>query len=303
MTLTYEQETHAKYLEAVVDEYTDWFMRVTRRVFYPDSITGAAKEILLPASFNKWMRVAETQKLIEEGVLGGLDRIHKDLTHGADQMMEETAKFEKPPAFKDFDQLAMFFEEFVNTLRRISKDYQVGGKEIDTLTGLRTREMFYKDIRREMDRLARQGKPFCIALLKIDNYDDFKKHSVTHEFDGCLKMIGDAIKKCVRSFDDAYRMDNDTFVLALKQTSVGGGMKALYRLKQDMQKEKITYALKGINCDLTMMSCIAEPVPEDDARQLLSNMEKDLLKHAGQHGAVIEYHDVSPLQRFINEGK
>lgn len=300
MTLDYDQEAHVKDLETVVDEYTDWFMHVTRRIFYP---ADGIKEISRPDSYSKWMRISEIKKAIEGEVLAGLDRLHDDLVRGTEIMMAQVQRTQKNPDYKDYDQLATFFEEFVIALRRLGRDYQVGGTEIDVLTGLRTREMFFKDIRRETDRLARQGKPFCIAFARIDNHTAMSKNLITHEYDGCLQLIAKSIKKCLRSFDDAYRMDNDTFVLALKQTGVSGGMKALYRLKEIMLKDKLAYNMEGRDCSLTLSSCIAEPVPEDDIRQLLQNMEKDLDKHGTQAGAIVEYQEMSPLQRFITEGQ
>jgi diguanylate cyclase len=289
-----------KELETVEGEYTDWFMQATRCFFYPGM---NSKVIGRPMSFTQWMRVSETKKVIEPEVLAGLDRLHDDLAQGIEQMLAQVQRTQKAPDYKDYDQLATFFEEFVNTLRRIGRHYQVGGTEIDPLTGLRTREMFFKDIRREADRLARQGKPFCIAVCRIDNQESMRKNAATPEYDECLQLIAKSIKKCLRSFDDAYRMDNDTLVLALKQTGVSGGMTALYRLKEIMQKDKLTYVMEGKSCELTLTSCVTEPVPEDDIRQLLMNMEKDIYKLATHPGAVVEYREVSPLQRFINEGR
>ena len=43
MTLDYDHETHVKDLENVVDEYSDWFMQVTRRIFYPMAGAGARR--------------------------------------------------------------------------------------------------------------------------------------------------------------------------------------------------------------------------------------------------------------------
>lgn len=80
-------------------------------------------------------------------------------------------------------------------------------------------------------------------------------------------------------------------------------MKALYRLKDILLKDKIAYTMQGKNCELTLSSCIGEPLPEDDIRQLIQNMEKDLDKHEGQLGAIIEYQEMSPLQRFLSEGQ
>lgn len=303
MALDYNQdELQIKDLDPVVDEYTDWFMQVVRRLFFAlDKQEGLV--FADPQSFRVWLKEAQGQKSIPDDVLSGLGRLHDDLKKMADQMIQETIQLQRSPVYKDFDQLATFFEEFVHALRRLARDHKSGETGVDALTGLRNYEYFSKDIRREMDRLARQGKAFSLALVRIDRLDEIQKTASQQDFENCLRLVAAMVKKTVRSFDDAYRTDTNEFILSLKQTTSSGGMKALHRLKAELEKHRMTFKLKSGVMPLTLSSCIAEPLPEDDVRQVLRNMTADLDRHAGEDGFIMEYLEMSPLQRFISEGR
>ena len=241
--------------------------------------------------------------LIDPGTLLNLRVLHEDMSGLADKLINDTLKTQKAPPYDAFDKLATFFEEFINFLRRIEKDYAVGDVNVDELTGLRSADMFYKDIRREMDRLARQGKPFSLALSKIDGYEKIKEGLDKPQLEEALKNLAAIIKKSLRSFDDAYRSENDEFLLSLKQTSPAGGLKALHRVKRSLQENPMVVQLKDGPATLSLSSVIAEPLPEDDVRTLLVNMQKDLKNYSGEAGSIIEYFEMSPLQRLIKEGR
>jgi diguanylate cyclase len=298
--MTRDTQDHIKELEPVLDEYGAWFMQIMRRVFYP-SITEN-KTFNRPQTFFDWVQAAEQGQLIDPGTLLNIKVLHEDMSNLADKLINETLKTQKAPEYDAFDKLATFYEEFINALRRFETDYAVGDIEIDAVTGLRSSGMFYKDTRREMDRLARQGKSFSLALAKIDGFEQIKQSANKQQLEETMKSLAGVIKKSLRSFDDAYRNEGDEFLLSLKQTTASGGLKALHRVRRSLTENPIMLELKGRKIQLSLSSCIGEPLPEDDIRALLVNMRKDMTKYA-EPGMVIEYFEMSPLQRLIKEGR
>lgn len=301
MTRSHISQDHIKELEPVFDEYGAWFMNVARRVFYPSLTTG--KTFTSPQTFTDWLYEAEKGEFIDSNTLFSIRMLHEDLTSLSEKLINETLKTQKAPDYDAFDKLATFFEEFINSLRRIEKDYAVGDIDIDIVTGLRSSGMFYKDIRREMDRLARQGKPFCVALARIDGYEKIKQALSKEKMDESMKALAGIVRKSLRSFDDAYRTEEDEFILSLKQTSPNGGLKALNRIKKALEEAPLLLDIKDGPKRLSISSCIAEPLPEDDIRTLLANMKKDMDGAASDPGTIIEYFEMSPLQRFLKEGR
>lgn len=303
MPLNYDLDTHLKVLEAVLDDYTEWFLQVTRRIFYPteDHNNGKTGVFTCPQSFESWVKETEKAGTMQAGVLQSLKDLHQDLCARADFLMSGSAKSRLPPPHSEFLKLTVLFEEFTGRIRRQEKDQLLGDSGLDTLTGLRSKDAMEKDIRREMDRLARQGKTFALALVRIDNFAGMQAGMTERELNDNIKLVAEFVKKSMRSFDDAYRIDNGMFVLSLKQTGTTGGIKALKRLKMELDKSKATYKLNGTETLLSLSSCIGEPNEGEEIMVFLENLKKDLDIYNQDKGSVVEYFELSPLQRYIRD--
>lgn len=65
MALHYDLDTDIKALEAVLDEYTEWFLQVTRRIFYPQHISDNKNQIFsCPPSFEASVKARVASALI-----------------------------------------------------------------------------------------------------------------------------------------------------------------------------------------------------------------------------------------------
>jgi diguanylate cyclase len=300
MTLEYDLNNLLKDLEPVLEDYTEWFLQVARYISYPGE-GDKNRPQQKPASFTAWVQQAAKANF-QPGTLKKLLDLHKDFISQAEKILDTTAKSGKPPAFKDFDRLATIFEEFSGHMRRIEKDCLLENSGIDTLTGLRNGAAIRKDFRREMERLARQGKPFSLALVKIDNLDEMGEEN-KGAYEGAMEIVSTLIKCSLRNFDDAYRLDTNEFVLSLKQADMSGGIQALERLRGELMKQGAQVAIGGKKIPLTLTSCIAEPMPGDSFDDLLDNLRVDLKAIGKEDGAVFEYMEMSPLQRYLKKGQ
>ena len=155
------------------------------------------------------------------------------------------------------------------------------------------------DYEREMSRLRRQGKGFCLAIARIDNFSEIEQHYPDEQSRPLVKLVSDLIKLSIRSFDDAYHMGRGEFVLCLKQTSVSGGFSALERLRRELEVQDIMLDLGTRQMEMSMSCCIAEPVDGDDVHDLLDYLRKDLESTGKRTDRVLEYFELSPLQRYV----
>lgn len=302
MVLHYDLNTDLKALDAVLDDYTGWFLQVTGRIFYPTNIPDAlGQPLTCPPSFENWRSSAEKAGSAPPDLLRSIRNLHDDLRARSEQLMDSAAREKKPPPYDEFLKLTVLFEEFAGRLRRYEVDRMLDNSGIDSLTGLRSISVMEKDIGREMERLARQGKAFAVALVRIDNFEAMRASMSQPELEHIVRTVSDLVKKCMRSFDDAYYGDGGMFILSLKQTGTPGGIKALKRLKKDTDTLKMTYKKNGSETLLTLSSCIGEPGQNEDVAVFLENLKKDLDAYRQDPGAVLEYFELSPLQRYIRD--
>ena len=203
MALDYDLDTHIKALESVLDDYTEWFLQVVRRLFYPGhDHEGRGQALVSPPSFENWVKDAEKSGDVSPDLLRALRDLHYDLCTRAEGLMVESVKQKASPPYKEFNKLAVLFEEFTGRIRRFEKDRLMGDSGVDTLTGLRSKDTMEKDIKREMDRLARQGKTFSLALVKIDDFELIRQAVSPEKLDEYIKIVAEFVKKTMRSFDD-----------------------------------------------------------------------------------------------------
>lgn len=175
---------------------------------------------------------------------------------------------------------------------------------LDVSTGLRSKKAMVIDLEREMERRARRGKPFCLALARIDNYEHIQELVSEERHREIVFAVARLIKKCIRSFDDAYRSGDGEFIMCLKHSDMGGGAAATTRLRRFLEEEQIMIQdEKGRSFPLTMSSCVAEPLPGNSLDELMANMRNDLLRFNNEApgNATLEYFEQSSLSRYIQD--
>ncbi len=292
--IKHELDKQKKGLTVVLDDYMQWFMQVVRNVFYQKA-QEEQKNLLVPESFVALLEDMQRSD-IKSAAIEGLNKLHKEMIVQADELIGNSVKLQTHPTCEEFDAFVILFEEFIYHIRRMEIDCLLEDNGIDVLTGLRSQAVLEQDLKREMARLARQGKPFSIALVRIDNFDEMKKN---YNVDDLIKLVAEMIKKSLRSFDYAYRLEHGKFMFSLKQTNISGGIRALERLKEELQSQKKS---EGKVMRLSLSSCVAEPVSGDDVRELIENLHKDLDSSEKQKGgSVLEYFEMSPLQRYVKD--
>lgn len=304
MPLKYEENENWNRLLPVLEEHGDWFLYVMQFLFYPDQVSESP-EGKRPTSFAQWVVDSNRSGSIQTEVIENLTTLHQDLVKKSDILVHGVKARGVQPEWAEFRSFVTLYEEFVHHVRRLEKDIVIEGSGYDSLTGLRSEAMFSIDVKRELDRLERQGKSFCVALARIDNFELVKKGVQKSEVDGYVKLVSGLIKISIRSFDDAYYLGNDEFSLCLKQADVSGGIAALERLKRELEYQKIMVDIPERGESLLSMSCcIVEPTTKDKPHDLISNLRDDLVNFVDKDvDTILKYHELSPLQRYVQDGK
>ena len=302
MAVDYHENKHLEALLLVLEDHTSWFHKLIQCLFYSEE-ADLSDLIKKPTSFAQWFVAAHNDDDLPPEIIENLAALHSDLFKASDILLHNLKESVVKPSFNDFKKILTIYEEFLLYIRRLEKEIFLDGSGFDAFTGLRSKSLIFDDIKRELQRLARQGKAFCVAMIKIDDFDFIQKNVQQDESDGYLKLIASLIKLSIRSFDDAYYIGGDAFVLCLKQADVSGGVSALERLRKELERQDVRLKTDG-NSDaaLSMSCCIAEPVVGDDAGDLIENLHLDLSSvECKKSGSVLEYHELSPLQRYIRE--
>lgn len=288
MALDYNSNNKFVALAPVLEDYAEWFANIATLVAYHDE--GAAKEVVTtPQSFQEWLSQAQKDESIQPVVIEMIIKTYEDMVQVGASVLAEVKSGRKPSqqVFKDFKNL---YAAFLSRIRRLEMDNVIDGSGMDEETGLRHLKTIKADLKREMERLTRQGNPFSLVMCRIDKFvgQDNQK--------AALEIASRSIKKCMRSFDDAYYLSNGHFLISLKHADIIGAQAAVGRLQQNLKEDESNRADKI----MTMSYCIAEPVPGDVTDELLNNMQGDLTDHLNDTDAVLKFLEISNLERFVH---
>ena len=275
------QEQGHQIYSLILRDYATWFGEVMRTAFYSTDAKqreGIVPPAIAPALEPHFQSINQT--------------IPDQIFESEIYLAESTKKLlagNKAPDADTFQKFWQAYEGMLGLLHRLEKDEVMAGSGIDPETGLRSAAVMLPDLERELERRARRGQPFCIALTRIDGDENNKDPEKR-------KLAVICLKKTVRSFDDAYVTGQGDFLVSLKHADVNGGLKFSVRLNDALKRNE--------NVNFTMSCCVAEPMPGDNMEELITNTRVDL-NHIAQLGAGAsgQYEDLSPLSRYVQSLK
>lgn len=294
-----ENKSSLKALAPVLEGQGEWYGSVLLRLFYPDKFQKGDIPAM-PGSFVEWLETAHKAGDVSRPALDRLIQIHADLQKLAGDLLIDSLNSVSRPDIKSYELLSDIYDEFTSNLRRLEKDFLLADTGIDPLTGLRSRRAMDKDLERELERRARRGKPFSLVLVHIDDYQSLSSDSDRDSADNVVRSVASMIQKSIRSFDDAYRTAPGEFIMALKQAELSGASAAIKRMNRFLEEKPVLFSKENSPpVSVTLSYCVAEPMPGDNVEELLANMRIDLKPYENKGGAAVEYHELSPVQRFL----
>lgn len=280
-------EKVAPVITPILDEYLKWYgavyMAVIQKSQAPSNPAGSVlKNFLTTTSQEHFITKERSARILAEQ-----ENMLAEIQGGSPESFQEK------------------FEIFYATLRELERDCVREDHGLDYLTGLKSRAVLFDDIRKELEKISRKGQPFSMALVQIDRYSEIIEVMSDESTLVNTREIAGLVQDCVRSFDEAYRTGPGEFTLLLKQTDITGGLAALERLNNSLEKLALQVEIPNGNIAITMSGCIAEPVSHDTPEDLMKNLRIDIKGKAGtkgrETGTILEYNEMSPLQRYLQE--
>lgn len=170
--------------------------------------------------------------------------------------------------------------------------------EYDAVSFLRHVRYLEREWIREMERLTREGKVFCVCLAHLDTIpvEGYDSKKLTPTEISQIRYAGALITRCVRVFDDVFLMEDGSYFVLLKQTNQSGAMRFVKRLQKLVQESGLEL---NPPLDLTLSCCIAEPIVGESLHDIMKQMQNDMFdqRHAAQD--VVARREISPLARFV----
>lgn len=297
MPLEYSATENLNDIMPVLSDHLSWYDRLQKQLLYPQSHKPEAPERL--ASFHAWFHKAQNKEFVDRPALDTLQNSYYQLHELAEALADQVSRSRRAIAVDEFEKLEALHLRFSLQVREYERDSILEDGGLDALTGVRNWRQLRKDLKKELERLERSGRSFTVAMTRIDQYEEIIREYSVAEAREYLKLVASLMKESLRTFDDAYRTQDDKFALCLRQADISGGISALERLKELLEEREEVIKLGGRKVPLTLSCCVAEPVPDQDVDGMLQNLNDDLDNMKNQTGTVLEYFEISPLQKFI----
>ncbi len=162
------------------------------------------------------------------------------------------------------------YEKYASFLREVA--------EVDVLTGAYNRRKFFKVLELEISRYNRNGEPFCLLMIDLD---DFKRVNDTkgHLYgDQVLKRVASAIKNSIRRVDSCARYGGDEFVVVASGVDVEGA-KTL--------AERIRKVVKDLDLGITVSIGVAPYREGMDSKSVVAMADEALYRAKRLKDAVV----------------
>lgn len=147
--------------------------------------------------------------------------------------------------------------------------------QTDPLTGLANRHGFDADLQRAIDRSARYGERFSLAIIDLDNFKDVNDRFGHVRGDEVLQQVGRDLNRVLRGADVAARLGGDEFALVLTQTGQAQARTVVDRLTQQI-KTSVDLVTLGVSAGIA--TC---PDDGDDPTRLYEIADRRLYETKG----------------------
>lgn len=231
----------------------------------------------------------------------GLLNQYKDIHRKADALSSTKKSQKKDDKFKsdstELRQQLVNFIYLINKLRDMSTLIAFG---YDPFSGIKNKQQAMVELKKEGERKLRLEQNFSLLMMRIENLQEVEELFGPAKTEDFISKVCQRIENKLRIFDDMYRLDYNEFLFSIKLTDKAGAMLFARRMQNHFDKEHNAIAFEEHNLPLILSFCMAEPVANENFKQLLDLMRKDL-SHAGPKGSIVQYVEQSPIERYVKE--
>lgn len=304
MPLSEDIQSRVHTLAPVFDSYLGWQKNLMKAIHNPAEIKDITA-IPVPQEFIAWAndfpKSSGYNTMVEEL------RAHETEMHSVAGAIMAKAMIAAEPGQIDnslVDRIATLYERFFLNLKHLEMRLIEGSSSMDKETGLYDKEALIHDYAKDMERLTRYDHPFCLIMGKINGYSEGQTAMLQDKELSLTKIAAYLLRSTIRTFDEAYRIGENEFVLSCKVIQKAGGFAITRRIEKLIANRDISVtAPDGAQVPLALSFCVADPVHGDELDDLLANMRSDLNRYDGEADSTtsIELSEQSPLERFISE--
>lgn len=218
-------------LTKVVDDHIAWLSAWHQVAFYggPERASKAGA-IAQPASFLQWHERTMLALPNQEPVLKRLGELYSGLHTSAKLVLLKEPDGGALP-IGDYEKVLTRFDEFITALRRMERAFSEAAAGLDPLTGLRTRHGLQEDFNREISRFKNAGTPFVMVMMDIDHFKNINDSEGHETGDRVLVSLSNTLLRHIRTYDDAYRMGGEEFLMLMKGLDEASADHVLERLR------------------------------------------------------------------------
>jgi diguanylate cyclase (GGDEF)-like protein/PAS domain S-box-containing protein len=144
---------------------------------------------------------------------------------------------------------------------------------VDDLTQLYNSRHFYFQLKVELDRSNRYEQPLTLLLLDLDNFKAFNDAYGHIEGDQVLRRLGQAVKRCLRQTDSAYRYGGEEFTIILPMTTSADGAVTAERIRTEFKKETFSPA-PGQDVHVTVSIGLAQYKPQEEMKAFVHRVDQ-----------------------------
>lgn len=135
-------------------------------------------------------------------------------------------------------------------------------QSVDTLTGLRNRQRFFEDLRRELAAARRYDSPLSLVVLDVDGLRTVNENSGFDAGDRLLLTLGELLLTRLRVTDIAARIGDDDFAVILPRTPVSGAEALAVRIG-DTLGDWVDIGIAGVDASVTSGADLLERADRD----------------------------------------
>ncbi len=157
-------------------------------------------------------------------------------------------------------------QEILNTTMSNAMSYQQVHRDTltDSLTGVGTRRLFEEKLETEYKRTLRYKRPFCLAIVDVDNFKSINDEFGHATGDTILRDVAQRMNRRKRETDVLARYGGDEMVLLLPETELRNAVLVLDRMRGWVGEIELPHRFRvSISCGVVQQD-MREPQPGNE---------------------------------------
>lgn len=161
-------------------------------------------------------------------------------------------------------------------------DHERALSRTDHLTGAVNRRVFLEVTTNEIFRLHRQGHPFSIAYIDLDNFKDINDNYDHSTGDVLLQTVVTTISANLRRTDVVSRLGGDEFAILFTNSDEKAALVAIHKILEQLHASMKRHKL-AVTFSIGLLTCPVAPKTANEIVSLADNLMYEV-KKTGKNG-------------------